>query len=138
MTELGYGVESWCLGSLVTGRFVRGVQVVAQAIYRRLTTPRGTLRGGEEEENYGIDLSDYVGSSATPQRLAAIPGIVRAEVLKDDRVLDVKVSCTFATSADGLVTVTLALWVTLSETGEAFPMTLTAGEAGVQLSMGTQ
>lgn len=138
MTELGYGVESWCLGSLVTGRFVRGAQVVAQAIYRRLTTPRGSLRGGEEEQNYGIDLSNYVGASATPQRLASIPGVVRAEILKDDRVLDVKVSMSTESSVSGSVSIALQLWVTLSESGSAFPMTLAASDAGVQLLQGPQ
>lgn len=137
MTALtGYGVEAWCLGSLVTGRYARGNNVVAQAIYRRLTTPRGTLRGGEEESNYGIDLSDYVGAVADTTRLAAIPGVAKGEILKDDRVLDVTVDASYARDAAGLVTVTLNLLVTLASDGSTFSMTLAASAAGVALTSG--
>jgi hypothetical protein len=58
-----YGRELSCTRTLKTGRYVSGVTVVAEAIYRRLTTPRGMLLGGESEGNYGLDLMSLVGSA---------------------------------------------------------------------------
>ncbi|MTV47148.1 hypothetical protein GM528_12520, partial [Streptococcus pneumoniae] len=53
-TYFGYDIS--CTRGMKSGRFVSGVELVAQAYYRRLTTTRGTLIGGEEEQNYGLNL----------------------------------------------------------------------------------
>mgnify|MGYP000564826546 CR=1 FL=1 len=45
-------------------------RLVAEAIYRRLTTPPGTLLGGDDEANYGLDLLSLIGS-VEPARLVA-------------------------------------------------------------------
>lgn len=89
MTEFGRDLS--CMTGITTGRFVSGARLVAEAIYRRLTTPRGMLRGGEDERNYGLDVCSLVGQSAAPAMLASIPGRIRAEVLKDERVERVEV-----------------------------------------------
>lgn len=65
---------------------------MAEASYRRITTPRGMLRGGEDEANYGIDLADLVGSAATPSLSASLPGRIRAEIEKDERIAAVSVT----------------------------------------------
>ena len=75
-----------------TGRFVTGARLVGEAIYRRLTTPRGMLRGGEEEQNYGFDLSDLIGSVTTSADAASLPGRIEAEITKDARILSVSVT----------------------------------------------
>jgi phage baseplate assembly protein W len=74
-----------------TGRLVSNARLVGEACYRRLSTPRGTLRGGEDEANYGLDLSELVGQAATPGLLASLPALIKNELEKDERVLDVEV-----------------------------------------------
>ena len=81
-----FGRDISCTDSLRTGRFVSGVRLVAEAAYRRLITPRGTLRGGEEEENYGFDLSSLIGSVVTASDAAALEGRIANELLKDERI----------------------------------------------------
>jgi hypothetical protein len=116
-----------------TGRIVTGWRVVAQAIYRRLTTERGTLRGGDEEAAYGVDLAGYVGAVALPAAIAQLPGIVRAECMKDDRVSNVEASAATATASNGLVSITLDIAVTLVDEGESFDLTLSVSTGGVKL-----
>ncbi len=86
-----YGREMSCTDSLKTGRFVSGVRLVAEAAYRRLTTPRGMLRGGEEDQNYGIDLTDIVGTANPTNTAASLPGRIKSELLKDERIESVGV-----------------------------------------------
>lgn len=87
-----FGKDISCGASLKSGRFVSGVRLVAEAAYRRLTTPRGTLRGGEEEANYGFDLTEVIGAVTTRGAIAALSGRIRNELLKDERIDDVKVT----------------------------------------------
>lgn len=90
MTDLGR--DTSCTTSLRTGRFSTGARLLAEADYRRLTTPRGTLRGGEEEKNYGLDLTEKIGSVATKSDAAALGGQIRSELMKDDRHDEVTVT----------------------------------------------
>ena len=90
MTEFGRDIS--CTKGLRTGRFVTGTRLLAEAIYRRLTTPRGTLLGGEEEAFYGLDLADLIGSTDTDSDAKTLPGRIRNELSKDERVEDVQVS----------------------------------------------
>lgn len=87
-----FGRDSSCLRELRTGRFVTGPRLVAEAAYRRLTTPRGMLRGAEEEEVYGLDLADLIGSATTAADKATWPGRIAAELKKDERIETVSVS----------------------------------------------
>lgn len=129
----GYGVEMYCLDRVRTGKYVRGRAALAQAIYRRLTTPRGTLRGGDEEQAYGLDLPGFVGRVAVPVAAASLPGVVRAELLKDDRILDVDVEVAVDAPENGLVTYTLTIAVTPADETEDFSLTLAASETSVDL-----
>ncbi len=90
MTDLGR--DTICTTSLRTGRFATGARLVAEADFRRLTTPRGMLRGGEEEQNYGLDLTERIGSVATKADAAALGGQIRSELMKDDRHDEVTVT----------------------------------------------
>ncbi len=82
--DLGRDVS--CTDSVKTGRFVTGPRLVAEACYRRLTTPRGMLRGGEGEQNSGLDLTSLVGTTSPTSTAASLPGRVRGELMKDERV----------------------------------------------------
>jgi hypothetical protein len=131
----GYGVEAWCTDEYFSGRYARGWMVVAQAIYRRLITPRGMLRGGDEERNGGLDLSEYVGAVGTATALAALPNHVRGEIQKDDRVSPggVTVRATVANEGNGDVTILLDISVRLADESEDFTLTVGVDETSTEL-----
>lgn len=91
MAATGFGKDMSCTTGLRSRRTVRGLRLVAEAAFRRLITPRGSLRGGVEEANYGIDLPAMVGEVASESQLAALPGQIKLELLKDDRITAVEV-----------------------------------------------
>jgi hypothetical protein len=130
----GYGQDTWCMGSLSPGRVATGATVVAQALYRRLITPRGMLRGGDEEQDYGFDVAQFIGHVDNDTAAAALPAMVRAECLKDDRVSRVDVVADVARSSNGLTEITLTLDVLLSDGRTSFSLTLSATDAGLVLA----
>lgn len=98
MSTTYYGYDVSCTRSIRSGRFVSGVELVAEAYYRRLTTTRGTLIGGEEEQNYGLNLMSLVGKAATPSFAASLPGKIENELMKDPRTESVSATVVSATS----------------------------------------
>lgn len=129
----GYGQDVWCLDSMVTGRVARGVNVVAQACYRRLVTPRGTLRGGADEQNYGLDLAGLVGSLSTGDLVAQLPSRIRGELLKDDRVADVTAEVTATQEGGGRTSLVIRILVTLADEDDEFTLTLGVNDVTVEL-----
>jgi hypothetical protein len=126
----GYGSDIWCTDTLVTGRLATGRTLVAQALYRRLITPRGMLA---DDGTYGLDLAGYVGAVGTTVALAALPSLVRAELLKDDRVSDVSVTSAISTDRAGLVSIVLEIGAVLSDESESFALTVGVSGAGTVL-----
>lgn len=96
-TTIDYGYDTSCTDSLRTGRFSSGVKLVAEAAYRRLITQRGSLRGGEDEANYGFDLIGRLGSTTSASESAALQDEVQSELLKDERIESVTVSVSSVT-----------------------------------------
>lgn len=134
MAEVGYGTDIWCAGALSTGRLARGRQVVVQALFRRLTTPRGTLRDGDEAANYGIDLADYVGAVGHDTAVASLPGVVRGELLKDGRVIQVDVETPVVTrGSDGMISIALQLFAYLTDELDPVSLTLAISDVNVHL-----
>lgn len=129
----GYGVEVWCADSRVTGRLVSGWLVVGQALYRRLITPRGTLQGSDEADAYGFDVAGYVGAVGTETAIFALPGLVRGELCKDDRVQDVDVSASIVIGDDGAAAVTIECVVLLVGEDQSFDLTLSVADGAVTL-----
>lgn len=125
-----FGRDISCTRGLRTGRFVTGPRLVAEALYRRLTTPRGTLRGGPDEANYGIDLTELVGSAATKRDAAALPGRIQAEALKDERIERVNVTVT--QSVEG-PSVAFAILIEAETSEGPFELQLLVSEVTVQL-----
>lgn len=124
----GYGIDTWCFDALQPGRLVSGRLLLAQAIYRRITTPRGTLRGGEEERVYGLDLSGYVGAVGVERSAAIFPTIIRAELMKDDRISSVRVTAAVSSDATGAVYVSTTVDVEPVGELESFSLTLAISE----------
>ncbi len=89
MMATNYGRDISCTDSVRTGRYVRGVRLVGESYYRRLTTPRGMLRGGKEEQDFGFDLMSKIGTLASSATRAALPGQIAAELQKDERTLSI-------------------------------------------------
>lgn len=89
MADTNFGKETSCTTGLRTGRYVRGVSLVAESYFRRLSTPRGMLRGGEDEQNFGLDLTAKIGTVANASERAALPGQIAGELMKDERSLSI-------------------------------------------------
>jgi hypothetical protein len=123
----GFGTDTWCTDQILTGRLASGVELVAQAIYRRLTTARGTLRDGDDGQVYGTDVSDFVGMVGPDNAVDALPDVVVAEILKDDRVERAEVKASVVRDAVGLATVTIEIDCALRDSGESFTLTLAVG-----------
>jgi hypothetical protein len=131
---LGYGVDTWCADSLVTGRLDSGRGLVARALYRRFITPRGTLSGGTDEQVYGFDLSAYVGSSDADLVLRTLPAIMRAEALKDDRIADVVVTVSQdVTARDGTISITAIVSLRLVDEATFFDLTMSVSDVSTTI-----
>lgn len=125
-----FGVDTSCTNALRPGQRVSGVRLVAEAAYRRLTTPRGMLRGGEDEANYGFDLLETIGSVTTKSQAASIGGRIRNELLKDERIETVNVEVVVMTNGPSSM-----LDVTIEAVTREGPFTLVlaVGELSVDL-----
>ena len=133
MALVGFGADMSCGKRLTTGRMVGGRTLFAEAIWRRLTTPRGTLSGSAEASAYGLDLAAYVGAVGERIAEAALPSIVEAELLKDDRIAAVSVTATAYRADDGTARIELQLVVQPASDLARFPLTLGVTSAGVEL-----
>lgn len=89
-----YGADTSCTDSFKPGTLVSGPTLVAEAVYRRWTTPRGRLL---EDPHYGLTIADYLSLELTPENAARIPAELKAEAMKDDR-LD---SCSYTSTLTG-------------------------------------
>ena len=129
----GFGTDIWCTDQIFTGRLASGAELVAQAIYRRLTTARGTLRDGDDGQVYGTDVSDFVGMVGPDNAVDALPDVVVAEILKDDRVERADVSASIVRDSAGLSTVTIDIDCVLRDSGESFTLTLAVSDVSTAL-----
>lgn len=110
-----YGLDTWCDSSLKTGLIATGLRLVAQNAAHRLETPRGMLRGGEEEAEYGFDLVGKLGSLTSESEAAALPAQIRNELSKDKRILEVSARVTSTSIGAGAVEWSVAIDCTTAE-----------------------
>ncbi|WP_438041453.1 hypothetical protein [Sorangium sp. So ce128] len=93
----GFGADLDCADDLRDDLRMAGPTLaLAQAAYRRLTTPRG---GVIDAPDYGFDLRSLLSRGMTPAELAAVPGLVRGELTKDERFEDVETRARMLDSA---------------------------------------
>lgn len=108
------GRDTYCLDTLSPGRLVSGKALVAQRLYRRLVTPPGMLRGGEDEADFGVDLPGMVGGIEPVALASTLPVRVENELRKDPAVSEITVDATRTSDASG-VTWTLRIDVETTE-----------------------
>lgn len=108
---LSTGRDTYCLDAYKPGRTVTGAELLGQRCYHRLITPQGTLRGGEDEANFGLDLAGFVGRTEDAHLASMLPVVVRNELLKDQTVDAVAVKAS-RTESGGLVSWVLTISVT--------------------------
>lgn len=137
----GYGADTWCGDSMVTGRLSRGVTHVVLALYRRLITPRGTLRpvnenSNEEELSYGFDLAQFVGAVGPELAVLIAPPQICAELQKDDRVLAVDCVGRYAYNPDGTAILYFDVTGVLLEANEDFAFTVKIDNVTTSLLLG--
>lgn len=125
-----YGKDISATTELRTGRYATGVRLVAEAVFRRLTTPRGMLRGDEEEQNYGLDLTELIGSVSTSSDAAALGGRIRSELKKDERLERVDV---VVTASSNRVAKTFLIQIACVTTEGPFELQVSVGEVTVEL-----
>jgi len=121
---MSYGMDLSCTDGLEVSRYVTGVELVGQALYRRLITPRGTLTGGAQEQAYGFDLPGLIGSNPTESLIASLPARIRSECLKDPRVLDVSVSVFVEKTSQVTSSLTITIEATLQSEDETFSLSI--------------
>lgn len=131
MADTNYGMDLSCTDSVEVSRYVYGPELVGQALYRRLITPRGTLSGGAQEQAYGLDLSALIGANPSESLLASLPSRISNECLKDPRVSDVSVTYQVQT-AQSLTTVTFQIEATLQD-GQTFSLQILSSGVSSQL-----
>jgi hypothetical protein len=125
----GYGVDSY--GSLdVTDNLAEvdafSPEGIAQALARRLQTPRGTL---QDDLDYGRDLRAYLNRGLAVQDLRALEGEVRLEAAKDDRISEVEASVTLPTLSR--LSIALKVYPEDPNTGGPFDLILAVTSAEV-------
>ncbi len=115
-----YGTDLSCVADFSDEfREVSGQRLIAEAIARRLITPRGMEL---EDENYGTDLRGYIGLEVTARNAARLVSDARAECVKDERVEDAIVKVT----SFSIATRTLQLAIDITTiVGETFRLTVT-------------
>lgn len=129
---MSFGTDTWCYDQVFTGRLATGVDVLAQAIFRRLNTARGTLRDGEEGSVYGLDVLDFVGQVGE-SAVAVLPDAVVAEILKDDRVARAEAFAAKTTSPEGLDVILLDVDVFPADEDSPFRLSLSISSVDVAL-----
>ena len=121
-----YGRDTSATSRVVPGVIVEGNRLLAEAAIRRLRTQRGTLL---YDPDYGLPLSLLLGRDMTQAELASIPGQIRNELLKDERLENVRAS--LGRSSDG-VTWILSIEFYPVKTGP-FGLVLSVGDVTVEV-----
>jgi phage baseplate assembly protein W len=84
-----------------TGREVRGITLLVEALFRRLITPRGRLIG---DPDYGFDVRDLVNEGLSEiTGIASIKAQIEMECMKDQQVESVDVTPTWIPSTGELL-----------------------------------
>ena len=125
--DLGYGRDLSCTTELLPGLAEvdpMSPRAIAEAAVRRLITPRGAL---PDDANYGLDLRSFANRGVPYQELRDLSGMVRNELVKDDRIDDVTVEVTLLAPSSLRINVR---FVPADPTLTPFPLVFSVGADG--------
>jgi hypothetical protein len=88
------------------------------------------LRGGEDEKDYGLDLTELIGSATTKSDASALGGRIRSELAKDERITGISVDVNATTNGP----VTTFVIAVVCSTNEG-PFTLDLGVSAVTVEL---
>ena len=129
VAPFGYGSDLSCASDLDPSMAeVDGgtTLALAQALARRLDTPRGSL---PDDKNYGISLRSYLNRGVVDEDLRSLGGQIKGELLKDDRVDQLIVTVTPNATGSRL---SVSLFVTpVDPQLGPFTLTLAASDAAL-------
>ena len=126
---IDYGFDLSAVSDIDPGfRTVSGRRLLAEAIARRLQTPRGRLA---DDPNYGYDLTGLLKADFAPQDLARIASLVEAECTKDERV--VGASATVTLQVPSSPSTGLLVSVLIQDGSGPFPLVLAVSGVTVQI-----
>lgn len=131
MPTIDYGTDLACLDDLEEEcRVISDPRtVLAHAIVRRWSTPRGTL---PDDENYGTDLSENINEDFDALTMARVSSDARAEALKEtERVVD----CTIFDEAFDATTERLTFKAAIEATESASSLTLTVAVSALNVTL---
>lgn len=104
-----------------------GRTLLAQSLVRRFTTPRGSVI---DAPNDCIDIRSFLSQGFTQAQINELPGILKKEAEKDERVVDAQVQATYLQS-------TKALTITMSIQSGYGPFSLTLSVSSGQVTVST-
>jgi hypothetical protein len=107
-----------------------GRTLLAQSLVRRQTTPTGSVI---DCPNDCLDLRGWLSNGLTQSQIQAQAGVIKTELLKDERVLDAQVQLTY-----NFATQTLVIVENITSGYGPFSMTLTVNAVTVTVLMSNQ
>lgn len=132
VAPVGYGTDLVCVTDVTDTLDEVDSQspaAIAQAIVRRLITPRGGLI---DDAEYGYDLRAFVNQGVTQAELARITDSVRSEARKDDRVSDARVTVNYDGARNALGIECAITPVNINTGTFAFTFSVTASGALIE------
>jgi hypothetical protein len=88
-------VDKLALDSPKTGRVARGIRVVAQRLYHRVITPKGTLTYSKAARSFGFDIAGKLGQVGESRaKIAATETGLVAQLKEDSAVRTATVNIT--------------------------------------------
>lgn len=123
--------DIFCTDSLKTGRYASGPRLVAQRLYRALTSPRGCLRGSPDDELWGDDLTEVIGKGGPKDTERLIRGKISRAASKDEQILSTSVG--ILTSDLGAGAYSQEIKITAETSSGPFELVLAISDVSVSL-----
>ena len=115
---------------IAPGVLATGLDVLAQSLVRRQMTPRGSAL---DAPNDGIDVRTLIKTGMTQTEVSQIPGTIRNELLRDQRVRSCTVTATF-----NQVTNTMTIVENIQSAVGPFTLTLLVSQVSVTAILNSQ
>lgn len=119
---VNYGSDLDCVTDLsATMNETSGLHMLAEALVRRLITPRGTLI---DDANYGFDVRQYLGADLSPADVVRVGSGIDTELVKDERVIVSKTTISL-TQPFGILNINT---IVTPSAGPTFPFVLVVSQ----------